>query len=479
MITRSLNIGGLPAESDHLAKVNNPATGEVAGTFFSASSKHVDQAVSTAQLHQPQWQATTPAERAKILLRAAELIEANCSSMAETLTLEQGKPFPDSKKEINFGAEVFRYYANMITNLSPDVRRTSDPTISSTVNHLPLGVIGAIVPWNYPVDLWCWKVAPALAAGNAVIVKPPIEAPLASGVIADLLYEAGLPRGVLSDIPGGREVGERLVEHPGINAITATCSTNTGRQIMEKAAPSLKRLVLELGGNCPFIVLEDADIEATARAAMRRSFSNAGQICIAVNRIIVHDSIADQFVDALVELVKSMKVGNGMIPGIEYGPTTTEGVILKSQEHISDAINRGGKLRIGGSRLTGADFDRGNFFASTVIDNVDIRSLLATEETFGPVVGVLRVSNTDDAIRVANDSQYGLAAYVFGGDEDHAIGVGQRLQSGAVGINVNDVTELDAPFGGWKMSGMGRELGREGFFEMTQSQHIRVKHSQK
>ncbi len=393
--------------------------------------------------------------------------------------MEQGKPLPDSIKEISFGAEVFRYYANMIMHLSPDKRMSSDPSISSTVNHLPLGVIGAIVPWNYPVDLWCWKVAPALAAGNAVIVKPPLETPLASGAIADLMYQAGLPLGLLSDIPGGRDVGERLVEHPGISAITATCSTGTGRLIMEKAAPSLKRLVLELGGNCPFIVLEDADIEATARAAMRRSFSNAGQICIAVNRIIVHESIADEFVEALVALVKSMKVGNGMDPGIEYGPTTTEGVILKSQEHISEAIFRGGKLRIGGSRLTGADFDRGNFFASTVVDHVDSRSLLASEETFGPVVGVIRVSSVEEAIKVANDSQYGLAAYVFGNDEGRAIQVGHRLHSGGVGININDVTELDAPFGGWKMSGMGRELGREGYFEMTQAQHIRIKHSQR
>jgi len=472
---RGLNLGGENVFDGDEQDVHNPATGEKVGTYINASGSDVDKAVDLALKAQPAWALSPESEKADVLLRAADLIDAQCNRIAEVLTQEQGKPFPDSKKEISFGAEVFRYYANMINTSVPDVRQTSNPAIESRVHHRPLGVVGAIVPWNYPVDLWCWKVAPALAAGNAVVIKPPRETPLAAGLVANLLYQAGLPKGLLSDLPGGLDAGQRLVSHPKISAITATCSTETGKSIMAAAAQTLKRLLLELGGNCPLIVLDDADIEATARAALRRSFSNMGQICIAVNRIIVLEHVAQAFTDALSDLVKGMSIGNGMDPGIEFGPTTTQMVITKSESHIEDAINRGGRLLTGGKRLTSGDFKTGNFFSPTVIDNVHPLSKLAREETFGPVVGVFSARNDDEAIRIANDSQYGLAAYVFGGDLERATKVANQLEVGGVGVNVNDITELDAPFGGWKMSGIGRELGREGYLELTQSQHVRVK----
>jgi len=472
---RGLNLGGEDVFDGVERVVYNPATGEQVGTYICAGASDIDKAVDLALKAQPSWAASQESERASVLLRAADLIDERCERIAEVLTLEQGKPFPDSKKEISFGAEVFRYYANLIITSVPDGRKTSDLAIESQVYHRPLGIVGAIVPWNYPVDLWCWKVAPALAAGNSVVIKPPIETPLAAGLIAGLLYEAGLPKGLLSDLPGGLEAGMRLVTHPEVNAITATCSTDSGKAIMESAAPRLKRLLLELGGNCPLIVLDDADIEATARAALRRSFSNMGQICIAVNRIIVLEQVAQSFTDALTDLVKEMKIGNGMDPDIEFGPTTTQMVITKSESHIADALKRGGRLLTGGKRLTDGALGKGNFFSPTVIDNVHPLSNLAREETFGPVVGIFSAKNEDEAIRIANDSQYGLAAYVFGGDLERATKVAKQLEVGGVGVNVNDITELDAPFGGWKMSGIGRELGREGYLALTQPQHVRVK----
>lgn len=472
---RGLNLGGENVLKGEERVVHNPATGEQIGTYINASASDVDRAVDLALKAQPGWAASPEEEKAGVLLRAADLIDAQCDRIAELLTREQGKPFPDSKKEISFGAEVFRYYAHMINTSLPDVRQSTNAAIESRVHHRPLGVVGAIVPWNYPVDLWCWKVAPALAAGNAIVIKPPQETPLAAGLVADLLYDAGLPKGLLSDLPGGLDAGQRLVSHPRISAITATCATSTGKSIMAAAAPTLKRLLLELGGNCPLIVLDDADIEATARAVLRRSFSNMGQICIAVNRIIVVEQVAQAFTDALTELVKEMKIGNGMDRGIEFGPTTTQMVITKSESHIEDALNRGGRLLTGGKRLTEGAFGRGNFFSPTVIDRVHPLSKLAREETFGPVVGIFPARNEDEAIRIANDSDYGLAAYVFGGDVERATKVANQLEVGGVGVNVNDITELDAPFGGWKMSGIGRELGREGYLELTQPQHVRVK----
>ena len=475
MISRGLNIGGESVFTSDERIISNPATGEIVGSFICASAKDVDSAVTSAVISQKSWAKVKNVDKSRILHKAADLIDERCDFIAKVLTSEQGKTFADSKKEINFGAQVFRYYGNLIENLTVDRRIASSAQFSSTVNHHPLGVVGAIVPWNYPVDLWCWKVAPALAAGNAIVVKPPLETPLATGFIADLLYEAGLPEGLLSDLPGGVEAGHRLVTHPSISAITATCSTDTGKAIMEASAPTLKRLLLELGGNCPLIVLEDADIEETARAALRRSFSNMGQICIAVNRIVVVKSVAKEFTDALTDLVQDMKIGNGMDAGIEYGPTTTQMVITKSEAHIEDALRSGGRLLTGGKRLTDGSFKNGNFFSPAVIDNVHLQSKLAREETFGPVVGIFAVSNEDEAIQVANDSQYGLAAYVFGGDLERATHVANQLEVGGVGVNVNDITELDAPFGGWKMSGIGRELGLEGYLELTQAQHVRVK----
>lgn len=458
--------------------VLDPATGELVGRSAVATAADVDVAVQTAIIAQRGWAGMPSAERARIMHRAAELITERIGDIAELLTREQGKPVADSVKEIAFAAEVLHYYAEEGLRVSGSIRAVQRGDIRSLVEWLPIGVVGAVVPWNYPVDLYAWKVGPALAAGNAIIVKPPLESPLAVGLVVQCLHDAGLPAGVLADLPGGLEAGEALSAHPGIGMITATASTRTGQAIMRSAAATMKRVSLELGGQSPFVVLDDADVAEAAAAAARRSFSNAGQICIAVNRILVADSIADEFADAVAAEARAIRIGHGVDAGITGGPTTTAAVIEVAESHIADAVSRGARVVAGGNRLVGGDYDRGTFFEPTVLDGVPRGAKAMVEETFGPVVAVHRypaVATVDEIARIANDSRAGLAAYVFGGDLDRAWAVAERVEAGGVGVNVNDITELQAPFGGWKMSGFGRELGPEGLHGFMQQRHIRLK----
>lgn len=480
MSDRALYLGGTwrASEGGGTLEVRDPASGELVGRTAVANARDVDAAVSAALPAQLEWVDMGAVARARIMHRGADLIRERIDAIAELLTREQGKPVPDSVKEIAFAADVIDYYAEEGLRVSGSVRPSPRADIRSLVEWLPIGVVGAVVPWNYPVDLYAWKIGPALAGGNAIVVKPPLEAPLAVGLVVQCLHDAGLPPGVLADLPGGIEAGEALASHPRIGMITATASTRTGQAIMRSAAGTMKRLSLELGGQSPFVVLDDADVEEAAAAAARRSFSNAGQICIAVNRILVADSIADRFVEAVAEEAGAINIGHGVQAGITGGPTTTTAVIDVAEAHIADAVTRGARVVAGGARLTGADFDHGSFFSPTVLDDVPRDSRVMAEETFGPVVAVHRYSasaSIDEIAATANDSSAGLAAYVFGGDLDRSWALAERIHAGGVGVNVNDITELQAPFGGWKMSGFGRELGPEGLHGFMQQRHIRMR----
>jgi acyl-CoA reductase-like NAD-dependent aldehyde dehydrogenase len=461
MTERGLLIGGA-WRGTPIREIRDPATGELIGRAAIAGPGDVDAAVAAASAAAPGWAATHPDERCAILRRAADLIDHHLDELALLLTREQGKPVPDSAKEIAFGAEVLRYYAEEGRRIGGSVRPSVRADIRNLVGYSPVGVVAAIVPWNYPVDLYCWKVAPALAAGCPVVVKPPEETPLAIGRTAELLMEAGVPAGVLADVPGpGRGTGERLVAHPGVRLVTATASTATGRAIMRAAAEDIKRLSLELGGHTPFVVLGDADVEEAARAAARRSFSNMGQICIAVNRILVADRVHDDFVDALRSAVTRMKIGHGVEPGIEYGPVLGEAVRERAAAHVADARRRGGTVVIGGEPLRGGAYDAGTFFAPTIVDDVPLDARVMSEETFGPVAAVHSAASDRALLEATNAGRYGLAAYVYGNDLERAWAFAERVEAGAVGVNVNDTTDLQAPFGGWKLSGLGRELGPE------------------
>jgi acyl-CoA reductase-like NAD-dependent aldehyde dehydrogenase len=475
---RQLYIDGAwrPAASGARLEIRDPATREPLGSTAVAGTADVGLAVSAAKRALPLWAASHPDERARVLSRAAGLIEQRLPEIADLLTREQGKPIPDSEKEIRFGIEVIRYYAEEGRRIAGSLRASSRSDIRSLVVSEPVGVAGAITPWNYPVDIWAWKVGPALAAGCSLVIKPPHETPLAVGLVVQCFADAGLPPGVLNDLPGtGPEAGAALCAHPDIAMITATASTAAGQAIMRAGADSLKRLTLELGGQCPFVVLDDADVEEAASAAARRSFSNMGQICIAVNRILVADRLHDAFVEALAAEIARIKLGHGVEPGVLYGPMLDEKGRSRVARHVADATRRGGRLIAGGAPSRGAGLERGFFFDPTLIDGAPDDSLVMTEESYGPIAAVRRVRDDAEALRIANALPYGLAAYVYSGDLERAWSFAERLETGAVGVNVNDTSELQAPFGGWKLSGVGSELGPEGLMAFRRTKHIKMR----
>lgn len=462
--------------ADNWFEVRDPATGNSIGRTAVADAADIDRAVAAAKRAFPSW-ADTPADaRAVILLDAADRIHAERDEIARVLTLEQGKPIPDALKEIDFGVKVLRYYAEEGRRLGGELRATADPNIKSVVSRQPIGVVAAIVPWNYPVDLYCWKVGPALAAGCPIVVKPPHETPFAIARIVDCLNAAGVPRGVLASLPGtGPVAGAALSAHPDVEALSATASIAAGQDIARRAAGNLKRVILELGGHAPFIVLDDADIDAAVAAAHRRSFSNMGQICIAVNRIFVDERVHKRFVDALVERTEATKLGPGSAPGVGYGPTLNEAVISRTQAHLDDALAKGGKLVAGGHAPKDPALRGGFFYRPTLVDDAPLNSLPMTAETFGPLTGIHGFTGKDEMLRLANGLPYGLAAYIYTADLERGWAIADRLEFGMVGVNVNDTSELQAPFGGWKFSGMGRELGREGLDAYLQTKSIRMR----
>jgi acyl-CoA reductase-like NAD-dependent aldehyde dehydrogenase len=343
------------------------------------------------------------------------------------------------------------------------------------VRRAPVGVVGAIVPWNVPQFLIMPKLIPALIAGCTVVVKPAPETPLDALWLAEMLDEIDLPEGVVSIIPGGRETGEALVRHPGVDKISFTGSSATGRHIAALCGEQLKRVSLELGGKSAAIILDDADLDATIPAAVRRSFSNMGQICNAVNRLYVARRLADEFAERFVDATTRLRLGPGLEPGVEYGPMINEKQVARTASHVEDAVGRGARLLWGGARPDGDRFSKGHFYQPTVLADVPDEAKTMREETFGPVAPIASFASLDEVVRRANSTEYGLVAYVFGKDLGQALQIAEQLEFGGVGINVNDVTELASPFGGWKESGIGREMGPEGLEAYLEPKHIRIR----
>lgn len=444
-------------------EIHNPANGEFVGSSLLADEATVDKAVDVAEKALPVLSGLGAEARAAILNRAAGLVEARVEEMALLLTREQGKPVADNRKEILFGAKVLRYYGEEASRIGGELRPSASPFIKNVVSRHPVGVAAAIVPWNYPVDLYCWKAGPALAAGCPLIVKSPPETPLAIAMLVDCLHEAGLPNGAIADLPGhGVIAGAALASHPRVRVISATASIAAGQDIMRNAAGNLKKVCLELGGNAPLIVMADANLQEAAKAAHRRAFSNMGQICITVNRILVDKSVHGEFADILTALTRETKLGNGVDAGVEYGPVLNDRVIARTDQHKQDAIAKGGRLLAGGDRPVGDAFDGGHFYRPTLIDDAPPDSLPMLSETYGPLAAMASFDNVEQMITMANSLEYGLAAYVYGSDLERMWAIADRLEFGGIGLNINDVSELQAPFGGWKMSGIGRELGPEG-----------------
>ena len=456
--------------------IADPATGEHVGSTLLADPGTVDRSVSVAERATPVLSDLGGTGRSAILDRAADLMEARVDEMALLLTREQGKPITDNKKEILFGAEVLRYYAAQGMRIGGQLRPSANPSIRNVVSYHPIGVAGAIVPWNYPVDLYCWKAGPAITAGCPLIVKSPPETPLAIAMLIDCFHDAGMPPGAIADLPGhGPVAGAALAAHPRVRAISATASIPAGQEIMRNAAGNLKKICLELGGNAPLIVMADADLEEAARAAHRRAFSNMGQICITVNRILVDKAVHREFSDILARMADETVLGHGIKPGVEYGPVLNSNVIARVSAHQKDALSKGGRLLAGGVRAKGADLGAGHFYRPTVIDNAPPDSLPMTSETFGPLAAIATFDGIGQMIKMANHLEFGLAAYIYGSDLERLWAISERLEFGGIGINVNDVSELQAPFGGWKMSGIGRELGPEGLDTYLEPKLIKMR----
>lgn len=468
-----INGRSVPSLSGKAEIIKNPANQEPVAEVSVGGREDARMALEAAKAAFPEWSRTTSLLRADLLHEAARLVRKRSEDIARLLTQEMGKPMKGSRREILASADTLDYYAE-------EGRRNFGEWITSSssrsiVIRQPVGVCALITPWNFPVDLLAWKVGPALAAGCTFVAKPPSIAPLAATEFIRTVNEAGLPPGTVNVVHGpGGEVGAELVENPISRKIAFTGETATGKWIMEKAAKYIKRVSLELGGQSPFIVCRDADLEKAAAACAKRAFNNMGQICISVNRIYVDESVAEEFTSRLVARTKKMKIGSGLNPDVDLGPMASANSRQKTKEHVADALDKGAELLYGGREPEGLEYEKGFFFLPTVLSNADHRMRVMREETFGPVAPIMRFKTLDEALALANDSDYGLAAYIFTESLKTAIYAAERLEAGGIGVNVNSVVDLQAPFGGWKQSGSGRELGHFGLESFLEPKHIRL-----
>jgi len=464
------------ATSGQTFAVTNPATSQVLTQISAAGTEDVREAVSAADSAFPAWSARTAYERSGYLYDAYRLMLERADELAWLMTTEQGKPLRTARIEVQYAADFLMWFAE-------EAKRVYGQTIPSAradqrflVMHQPVGVVGAVTPWNYPISMLTRKIGPALAAGCSVVLKPAKQTPLCAVEVFRILHEVGVPAGVVNLVTAAqaRIVGDEFLSNPAVRKLTFTGSTEIGKQLAQGAAASIKRVSLELGGHAPFIVFPDADPAHAARGASLVKFLNTGQACICPNRIFVHRSIAEPFLSVLAERVGRLKAGNGVEEGVTIGPLIDEGALAKMDEHVSDAVGKGATLVCGGHRLTGEAYDAGTFFAPTVLTDVTPDMVIYREETFGPIAPVIIFDDEDEVIRMANDTDYGLAAYLYTKDISRAIRVSEALRFAIVGVNDINPTSAAAPFGGMKESGLGREGGQEGIVEYLETKLVGI-----
>lgn len=456
--------------------VENPATLEKIGTIALATQDEIDRAVASARKAFPAW-ATAPAKtRAGALNRLGEAIAADADAMARIMTMEQGKPVDEARGEILKLAEACHFYAQEALRVHGEIVPNDTTDSESHVVREPIGVVGAITPWNYPAELIGWKLCGALAAGCTIVIKPAELTPFTGLAIAAKARQAKIPAGVVNVVTGsGSTVGQALVEHPDIDKIAFTGSSAVGLNI-QKTCPKIKRMSLELGGNCPMIVTAKADLSAAVKGAARRSFRNNGQICIAINRIYVQRAVYDDFVAGLAKAADALTVADGLKrPDADMGAMASAEPLNKTVDHLEDALARGARLVAGGRRPEGEAFEKGHFFRPTVVADCDHRMKVMTEETFGPLVGVMPFDDLAEAVRLANDTPYGLASYLYTRDAAEIRALSRRLDYGNVAVNNVDAGVMNAPYGGRKQSGVGYEHGREGMLEYFNFKHVRIR----
>src|SRR5574341_121912 len=456
-------------------EVTNPATEEVIDSVLSGTAEDVDSAVRSGSEAFRAWKRRGANERTSLLHAVASKVRNHREELVYLLTLEEGKPIPENEEELEWVANTFDYYAELGRH---DRGRVIPPGEHSQFNFVlkePYGVVGCIVPWNYPLLLMAWKVAPALAAGNTVVIKPSEMTPLSTLRMAEVCWDH-LPPGVVNIVTGYGSVGEALVRHPDVPLIAFTGSLATGQRISVEAAPFIKKLHLELGGKDAFVVGPDVEIEPSARALAYAALINCGQVCTSTERVYVADSIFPRFTEAVVEEVRSLRLGPGIEPATDIGPMIGEKYRGKFEQHVEDARQRGARIMTGGQRPP--RFERGYFYEPTVLTNVDHSMLVMTEETFGPAIPMMSYETFDEAIRLANDCKYGLGAVLRTGDPRLAKQFYEEVKAGTVWINDPLTDNYAGPFGGMKMSGNARELGEEGLASFMETKHVHWDFSQ-
>ncbi|MEI6892308.1 MAG: aldehyde dehydrogenase family protein [Pontiella sp.] len=454
----------------------NPANGEVLAAVAEGAEADVDAAVGAAKeaFYEGPWGHTPAQERAALLYKLADLVDAHAEELAELEMRDNGKPLRESEYDVGDTSACLRYYAGLCTKPMGQTYEVADPMQAMTVRE-PIGVVGLIVPWNYPLLMATWKIAPALAAGNCIVFKPSEVTPLSAIRLFELIEEAGFPKGSASLVMGeGARVGARMAEHPDIDKIAFTGGTDTGRKIMMAATGNLKKISLELGGKSPCVVFEDADMDAAVDWALFAIFANQGQVCSAGSRLLLQESIHDEFVEKLVERAMKIKVAPGDAEGVEMAAMISEAHMEKVLSYIEIGKKEGATLRCGGVRLTEGDLDKGFFIAPTIFTDTTPDMRIVREEIFGPVLAVQKFADDAEAIKMANDSIYGLAGGVFSENGARALNFIKKLRAGITWVNCYHPTYTEAPWGGYKQSGIGRDLGTYGFDEYTEVKQINI-----
>lgn len=463
-----------PSKTGETFEVTNPVDGQPMGTAARGGRTDAQRALSAADQAFAGWSRTLADERAKRLKQAADAILAREDELAHILTREHGKPLTDAHKEIKGAAATFEYYGEEARRISGELAPQKSATTRSLVVRQPVGVVAAIAPWNYPVSLMAWKLAPALAAGCTVVVKPPKNAPLATTLTAAIVGQSGLPNGAVNVVTGPSSVvGEELITNPITRMVAFTGSTEIGKHLMRTAADDLKKLVLELGGHTPMVVFKDADLERAVVDGVKRSFRNMGQICNAVNRIYVEEDIAEEYIQRFVELTGKLKMGDGLVdPNVDLGPMIDQEGIERVQSHVDDALAKGARLLCGGKKPEAPELREGLFYEPTALADVTPDMLVMHEESFGPIVGIATFKGVEEALELANSTEYGLVTYGYTRDLATAFAFSEGVQSGTVAINTVSPDSLYAPYPAWKHSGIGLELSHYGLEEYLQVKHI-------
>ncbi|ARN65843.1 TPA: NAD-dependent succinate-semialdehyde dehydrogenase [Vibrio vulnificus] len=456
------------AESGQTQAVTNPSTGKVIGEIAVFGEQQAKECIAAAQGAFELWKKTTADHRADVLRRWYELMMVNIDDLAAILTLEQGKPFTEAKGEITYAASFVQWYSEEARRAYGEIIPSHRENGKIVVTKEPIGVVAAITPWNFPAAMITRKAAPAFAAGCSMVLKPAQETPFTALALAKLAEDAGLPKGLFNVITGdARAIGGVFTSDKRVRKVSFTGSTNVGKILMNQSASTIKKLALELGGNAPFIVFEDADIDAAVEGAMIAKFRNAGQTCVCANRLFVHDAVYDEFAEKLANRVKQLKVGDGFVEGVAIGPLINSSSVAKVQEHVDDAVAKGAKVLCGGLLN-----DEQLFVAPYVLTDMSDDMLVAEEETFGPVAPLFRFKDEAEVLERANDTESGLAGYFYTRSLGRAWRVADALEVGMVGINEGLISTAAAPFGGIKESGLGREGSRHGMDEYMEMKYM-------